>query len=599
MKFGRSPHPTNYVWIAIYGPTACKTSAYRPLILTAKDDNTVGETIPGSTGSPTGYYSYYGLAYRYGSDTISNVRARHIYRALSFYSGTNYIVNNAQVLNSYVAIDTSGAGVFARNMLTHGADCLFSGPPPGQPNPSSASFEHLTAHQLSYLSTTPACSITNSLLIAVTNIGSIAGSHNATNSSASGVLQTVGAGNHYLSGGSLYRNAGTTNINAGLLASLRTGTTYSPVVLSGDFALSRILGPQAERDVDAPDLGYHYDPIDYCLSGLNLTNATLLLTNGVVMAAYGNRGLVLRNGAQLVSEGAPNRPNRLIRFDVVQEQSYGPWADPGLDGPATLSDWGSGNLPFLLRFTQFSCLAGNYAHWVFGFLESNLALRDCELFGGRFLNKFMNPNGSVIGLTNCLFHRVQTTFGPDTGAALQVFGRNNLFRFGMLDLRPKATNVWGFYDNAFDGVTIIQNGINVPNGYNAYINSVRLIPNGTGDILLGSFTYQSGVLGGFYHGQTNLVNAGSRLAGVATLYHHTTSPSQTKEANSTVDIGFHYAALDGANNPADSDGDGVIDVAEDWNGDGLSSSGETAWQSSADLGFQVRIRRPSGVQNLP
>ncbi|MHC1763785.1 MAG: hypothetical protein AB9869_05680 [Verrucomicrobiia bacterium] len=36
------------------------------------------------------------------------------------------------------------------------------------------------------------------------------------------------------------------------------------------------------------------------------------------------------------------------------------------------------------------------------------------------------------------------------------------------------------------------------------LTSVRLVPNGTGDILLGSFTYQSGVLGGFYHGQTNL-----------------------------------------------------------------------------------------------
>ena len=599
VKFGRSPHPTNYVWIALYGPTVCKTSPYRPLILTAKDDNTVGDTIPGSTGTPTGYYSYYGLAYRYGSDTISNVRARNIYLPFSFYYGTNYVVDNSQAINSYVAIGAYGANVFARNMLAHNAYLLFSGPSPEQPNASSASFEHLTAHQLSNLSLNPACCVTNSLLIAVTNVGTISGSHNATNGSATGVLQTVGAGNHYLAAGSSHRNTGTTNIHPGLLASLRTRTTYPPVVLASDFTLSTSLGPQAQRDADTPDLGYHYDSIDYCLSGSNLTNATLLLTNGVVVAAYGNRGLVLRNGAQLVSEGSPNRPNRLIRFDVVQEQPYGPWANPGLDTPATLFDWGSGNLPFSLRFTEFSCLAGNYAHWVFGFLESNLALRDCELFGGIFLNKFMNPNGSVIGLTNCLFHRVQTTFGPDTGAALQLFGRNNLFRFGTLDLRPKATNVWGFYDNAFDGVMVIQNATSVPNGYNAYINSLRLIPNGAGDLLLGSFAYQSGALGDFYHGQTNLANAGGRLASAATLYHHTTSISQTKEANSVVDIGFHYASLDGANEPADSDGDGAMDAAEDRNGDGLSGSGETDWQSSTDLGFKVLIQKPSGTQNLP
>src|ERR1035438_8075278 len=38
-----------------------KSYSYRPIIFTAKDDNSVGENISGSTGNPTGYYATYAL----------------------------------------------------------------------------------------------------------------------------------------------------------------------------------------------------------------------------------------------------------------------------------------------------------------------------------------------------------------------------------------------------------------------------------------------------------------------------------------------------------------------------------------------------------
>ena len=83
-----------------------------------------------------------------------------------------------------------------------------------------------------------------------------------------------------------------------------------------------------------------------------------------------------------------------------------------------------------------------------------------------------------------------------------------------------------------------------------------------------------------------LVNAGSRTADQAGLYHYTTQTGQTKETNSVVDIGFHYLAVDANGNPIDTDGDGLPDSLEDRNGNGSydSGSGETDWQM---LGMMV------------
>ena len=165
--------------------------------------------------------------------------------------------------------------------------------------------------------------VTNSLLVAAPNIGTISGAFNATNSSGSGVFQSVGAGNHYLAAGSSYSNAGTTNISYQLAADLVGLTTYAPVVLTTDFMVSTTLSPQAQRDSGIPDLGYHYPPLDYCWSGLNLTNAsTLTMTNGVAVGMYGTTGTTLRNGGKFFSEGTPVNLNRVVRYHAVQEQSY-------------------------------------------------------------------------------------------------------------------------------------------------------------------------------------------------------------------------------------------------------------------------------------
>ena len=85
------------------------------------------------------------------------------------------------------------------------------------------------------------------------------------------------------------------------------------------------------------------------------------------------------------------------------------------------------------------------------------------------------------------------------------------------------------------------------------------------------------------------------------LYHYTVRSDQTKEASSTLDIGFHYIATSSSTStvPLDTDGDGVPDYLEDINGNGTVNSGETDWQSGFDIGARVRITRPSLSSNIP
>jgi hypothetical protein len=115
----------------------------------------------------------------------------------------------------------------------------------------------------------------------------------------------------------------------------------------------------------------------------------------------------------------------------------------------------------------------------------------------------------------------------------------------------------------------------------------------------------SGPLGTHYYpaSGTNLnalINQGSRNATNAGLFHFTTlAAAGSRETNSIVDIGFHYAATDANGNPVDSDSDGTPDYLEDSDGDGALDSGETSVGSASDFGLRVFITEPKGSSNIP
>jgi hypothetical protein len=64
----------------------CKSGPYRPVVFTAKDDDTVGFQISGSTGHPTNYYGQ-GLVLDGGGETftLQNLRCSHLNYAVQYY----------------------------------------------------------------------------------------------------------------------------------------------------------------------------------------------------------------------------------------------------------------------------------------------------------------------------------------------------------------------------------------------------------------------------------------------------------------------------------------------------------------------------------
>lgn len=316
----------------VRGPFVSRTSRHRPAVFTAKDDNSVGETIAGSTGNPgTDYYAYYALRFYNGpAARLEHARFCNAHVALSFNSGTGVSnsVFNVQFVNCTFPMGSTGPGeIGIYNMLVDAVrpgGCVFFNWT-GAASPFYG--QNVTIHSAPSLRTTvngSSLTLTNSLLVQVASIQSYTGRGNPDNqevASAVGVFQPrVMAGRFYLPAGSPYRNSGTADIDPDLAAELKQRTTTAPVELASDVGISTILSPLVPRDTDTPDLGYHYAPIDYCLSGRSVGNATLTLTNGVVVGVYGATGLTLNNGAVLVSEGLPHRLNRLVRYQNVQEQ---------------------------------------------------------------------------------------------------------------------------------------------------------------------------------------------------------------------------------------------------------------------------------------
>ncbi|HRZ58551.1 MAG TPA: hypothetical protein P5525_24185, partial [Candidatus Paceibacterota bacterium] len=188
---------------------------------------------------------------------------------------------------------------------------------------------------------------------------------------------------------------------------------------------------------------------------------------------------------------------------------------------------------------------------------------------------------------------------------IQLTASNNLFRGGGLELdRIRPAGDWVMRDTAFHAVDLRDINGGLIHSHNAYLGPKQevLLGSSSANKVLSAFPYASGPLGDFYHATTSLVNAGSRPARDAGLWHHTVQTNQTKEADTTVDIGFHYLVLGpggDAGLPQDTDADGVADYLEDTNGNGRVDSGETDWRDARDLGLGVRITRPRRSSPVP
>jgi hypothetical protein len=574
---------TNIASITLNGPLYCLTVPYRPAAFTSVYDNTVGENIYTGTNAPS---NTNGLTYLVGGSLQTND-----YKYLRFSYAGSAITNSgaatvwdSQFVKCVTPVgNTLGVTIWMHNVLI--AQCTYCVSTTG-----TVYGEHLTADQCKQFCPHPypAAYLTNSILTGVTNQANVNLYYSLSASNGSGIYQTAGAGNYYLANASPYRDAGTTNINTSLLLELSSKTTSPPLWWTNNVTVDTSLSPQASRDSNTPDLGYHYDPVDY-LARCVVTNATLTLTNGVVLANYDTYAIMLQNGSALTSQGAPKQRNIITYFGLVQEQ-------PVLLGSTSFGASGtipinayhtnlSQNPSISLRFTSMYSAENTSYVMLTGSGTRNInsfTMRDCEIYGAGDYWVMSDQAGAVVDLENNLFQYVQVT----VGSSAQVTTYNNAY----IANSNYATEIYNTgsapftnRDGVFDGCSVYLEG---SCGHNAYVNvdpSLIFSTIDTTDIVT-NFTWVVGPLGNYYQATNSvLVDAGSRTADLAELYHYTTQTNQTKETNSIVDIGYHYIALDTNGLPVDSNADGIPDYLEDANGDGWVDNGEKTWISAAQL----------------
>jgi hypothetical protein len=237
-----------------------KAGACRPVIFTAKDDDSVGDSISESTGHPSGYYGDPMLFLAsLDSITLTNLRVSYAATGIGFggvignfydvqfvhcqqglkMGGVDLFLGNALFADSKTNfVFQGGAAIVGQNITFDGAACLAAGP------------AYYAANSLALTN----CILSNES--ALTNgILTLAGDYNGFyNSPGFGAnartntadpFQTAGNACYYLATNSAFGDVGTTNIDPDLLAKLRTMTTCAPQ--DGGWV-----------DTNTPDLGYHY-----------------------------------------------------------------------------------------------------------------------------------------------------------------------------------------------------------------------------------------------------------------------------------------------------------------------------------------------------
>ena len=593
IKYTNAPGQYSKAFVQANGALVCRTAPWRPAVLTSQDNDAVGERLPWSTGTPTNDTAV-GLRLN-GAQTIHGLRLANLWVGVS--SWQSVVAEDCQFVSCAVGIDIYGPPVTLRNILFSRVGTPLHGSVSG----ITITGEQVTADQFdcfakmgNYGATVQSISLINCLFTQGTNLcwsplNTPTTNYNAVVllPTATDVYQCAGAANYYLADNSPYRHAGNTNLTTNTLALIRARTTWPPLVLSNVTVTSDVtFSPQVERDTGVPDLGFHYVPIDYLTADVIFTNAALTVTPGTVVGFGAAAGVWLYSQSGITCEGTATAPNRFTHLACVQEQSAR-WPI-NTSGSSAVVPYRCGTTggPGRYRFTQFTALAPMGYHLLHRdqWTHNPLSIRDCQ-----FWNSLLQFNGTSTGevaaitVNNNLFVGTQLE-SDESNDARQEGGelRNNTFFRGRVDIFAYAYDPpqWNIQDNLFCNTTELA--LYASHDFNAYVGNNTLWldpPMTTNEMVLTNFTFASSWLGDYYQGSTNLVNRGSRTnAALAGLYHYTTQTNQVKEANTRLDVGFHYVACTNGV-PVDTDGDGVPDYLEDANGNGAFDSGEADWQA--------------------
>src|SRR6185436_3578196 len=293
---------TNYAPIELHGTIECLASAYHPVVITSQQDSSAGENLY-AAGGPTNYASAIGFS----STGMQLQYFRISYADVAVHS---YEINmrHSQIVHcgAESAFQTEYGPCNLDNVLLYDIGKAFDGVQ------YQATLTHATINGCNLLSADwygepEYCGLnfTNSLIVDTSDFGVISSATNSTYTLTGGsnIFVTVGAGAHYLKENSPYRDAGNTNIASWLRSDFATMTTYPPTVLTNPISINTTLAPTAQRDVDGlPDVGFHYNSIDHAVNSVGVSNATLTIASGTVLAAFGStNGLILEYGGLITA----------------------------------------------------------------------------------------------------------------------------------------------------------------------------------------------------------------------------------------------------------------------------------------------------------
>lgn len=590
-----------------------QATSYHPVVLTAKDDNSVGSAIRGSTGSPVGFYAnpalnFYG--YPPSSWGITNCRIAFASQAIiASCISFNLYFYDGQIVNCGAGIYVPGQGdVSLMNILFAGVNNVFNDPSYVNYDVQNCTFGGFTNYTPSFLINIGGdqgpfsfyfrnCIFANmtSYLVGGNLIydQTLNGDHNGFWSQSGNmptpfgdpntqtiapatpaVFESAGAGDYYLSAQSPFHGpATTTGMDPVLLNDLVGKTTFPPSGPPSPQPSGTTWNQLVTRDTCLEDLGYHYDPLDYLITGYSVSGAPNTLTGGVSVGMYGGTGFIMEGGGGIAVNGGPAQMSHIVWYPAVQEE---PVLLNGTPTPRShifsiAQNTGSPKI-ITLNYADLAMQGLTQSFYDIGAPEyfpivscQNCWLREVALSTVNYFPANGVP-GSSISLMNNLIERSSTSFfnGYGTMGQNYVFQNpvsltlyNNLFwnsSLGLeyLEAQEQYMLDWPIHDNLFDGSSISLSGDGTYLTYlqdsnNAYNNTTISGPfGGTGDVSLTQLQYAAGPLGSRYialatsaTSSTALQDAGSRTAAAAGLTHFTITPDQTPDSG-TVDIGFHY-----------------------------------------------------------
>ena len=389
--------------LMVMGGLICKGEPYNPSILTSIDDDSVGEMIYFSDGYPqtaANEMPYLDLTCAQ-SNSISNLRVCFadwgvttpaVSRKLDVWD-CQFVECNCGLVN---LVAGTGADDSLHNVLLPRA----TQPSRLRPMPSTIEGEQVTADvgDFCLASSMPSrIALTNSIVwgnsLTASSLSTVNVAVNPDNTN----FVSEGYGIYYLAANSPLHQAGTAGISSRLQTELQHKTTCPPIPIAAFTQItgSITLAPQASRYTNgAPDLGYYYDALDYTVANLTLSGGNLTVLPGTAIAVrndyfpkgcyqgdyqdgyytyYTVEGIVMRQGASLVSHGTPTKPNIFTAEKMVQEfpetdfaefqyYCYGLWFGAITFVPDfELGDNAAPSLDF--RFSKFYLPPNDYHIW--------------------------------------------------------------------------------------------------------------------------------------------------------------------------------------------------------------------------------------------